>query len=141
LKLERCEVDIESFLASQRPVLKPITGNMSPSARKKAEAERAKWEEREKALGKWLGKATSWQSFVDFWAVDWDYFSRTSPDGKPIFETDWQSFRSRKSKRESEPLVFAAEFKYSQPGKYWIAARVTDVFGNDGIATVQVEVK
>jgi hypothetical protein len=92
-------------------------------------------------LQKWLGKTNSWQSFVDFWAVDWDYFSRQSPDGKPIFETDWQSFRSRRAKGESDPLVFTAEFKYAQPGQYWIAAKVTDVFGNDGIATVQIEVK
>ncbi|MGB8293855.1 MAG: site-specific DNA-methyltransferase, partial [Polyangia bacterium] len=84
LKLERCEVDIESFLASQRPVFKAPSDNMSAGARKKAEAEAAKWEERQKALQKWLAKTNSWQSFVDFWAVDWDYFSRTSPDGKPI---------------------------------------------------------
>jgi DNA modification methylase len=141
LKLERCEVDIDSFLASQKPVFKAPSGAMSPGARKKAEAEQAKWEERQKALQKWLGKTDSWQSFVDFWAVDWDYFSRTSPDGKPIFETDWQSFRVRQGKGESDPLVFTAEFKYAQPGKFWIAARVTDVFGNDGIATVQIEVK
>jgi DNA modification methylase len=141
LKLERCEVDIESFLASQRPVFKAPSDSMSSGARKKAEAEQAKWEERQKALQKWLGKTNSWQSFVDFWAVDWDYFSRQSPDGKPIFETDWQSFRVRKGKGESDPLVFTAEFKYAQPGQYWIAAKVTDVFGNDGIATVQIEVK
>lgn len=141
LKLERCEVDIESFLASQRPVFKAPSDSMSPGARKKAEAEQAKWEERQKELQKWLAKSSSWQSFVDFWAVDWDYFSRMSPDGKPIFETDWQSFRSRKGKGESDPLVFTAEFKYAQPGQYWIAAKVTDVFGNDGIATVQVPVK
>jgi len=141
LKLERCEVDIESFLASQRPVFKAPSDNMSAGARKKAEAEAAKWEERQKVLQKWLAKTNSWQSFVDFWAVDWDYFSRTSPDGKPIFETDWQSFRVRQGKGESDPLVFTAEFKYAQPGKFWIAARVTDVFGNDGIATVQIEVK
>jgi adenine-specific DNA-methyltransferase len=141
LKLERCEVDIESFLASQRPVFKAPSDNMSAGARKKAEAEAAKWDERQKVLQKWLAKTNSWQSFVDFWAVDWDYFSRTSPDGKPIFETDWQSFRVRQGKGESDPLVFTAEFKYAQPGKFWIAARVTDVFGNDGIATVQIEVK
>jgi hypothetical protein len=143
LKLERCEVDIESFLASQRPTstMKPVTNAMSAIARKKAEAEQAKWDERQKVLQKWLAKTNSWQSFVDFWAVDWDYFSRTSPDGKPIFETDWQSFRVRKGKGESEPLVFTAEFKYAQAGKFWIAARVTDVFGNDGIASVQIEVK
>jgi hypothetical protein len=141
LKLERCEVDIESFLASQRPVFKAPSDSMSAGARKKAEAEAAKWDERQKVLQKWLAKTNSWQSFVDFWAVDWDYFSRTSPDGKPIFETDWQSFRVRQGKGESDPLVFTAEFKYAQPGKFWIAARVTDVFGNDGIATVQIEVK
>jgi DNA modification methylase len=111
LKLERCEVDIESFLASQRPVFKAPSDSMSPGARKKAEAESAKWEERQKVLQKWLGKTNSWQSFVDFWAVDWDYFSRQQPDGKPIFETDWQSFRVRKGKGESDPLVFTAEFK------------------------------
>jgi DNA modification methylase len=141
LKLERCEVDIESFLASQRPVFKAPSDSMSAGARKKADAEQAKWQEREKVLQKWLGKTNSWQSFVDFWAVDWDYFSRQQPDGKPIFETDWQSFRVRKGKGESDPLVFTAEFKYAQPGQYWIAAKVTDVFGNDGIATVQIEVK
>ncbi len=141
LKLERCEVDIESFLASQRPVFKAPSDSMSAGARKKAEAEAAKWDERQKVLQRWLAKTNSWQSFVDFWAVDWDYFSRTSPDGKPIFETDWQSFRVRQGKGESDPLVFTAEFKYAQPGKFWIAARVTDVFGNDGIATVQIEVK
>ena len=141
LKLERCEVDIESFLASQRPVFKAPSDGMSPGARKKAEAEQAKWEERQRELQKWLAKATSLQRFVDFLAVDWAYFSRQAPDGKPIFETDWQSFRSRKGKGESDPLVFTAEFKYAQPGQYWIAAKVTDVFGNDGIATVQVPVK
>jgi len=141
LKLERCEVDIESFLASQRPVFKAPSDSMSAGARKKAEAESAKWDERQKVLQKWLGKTNSWQSFVDFWAVDWDYYSRQQPDGKPIFETDWQSFRVRKGKGESDPLVFTAEFKYAQPGQYWIAAKVTDVFGNDGIATVQIEVK
>ena len=37
--------------------------------------------------------------------------------------------------------MLTAEYKYEQPGHYQIAARVTDVFGNDGIATVTVEVK
>jgi adenine-specific DNA-methyltransferase len=141
LHLERCEVDIESFLASQRPVLKPVTDATTPAARRKAEAEAEKWSVREAELQKWLQKADSWQKFVDFWAVDWNYGTRVGQDDKPIFETDWQSFRLRKSKGETEPLVFVAEFKYTDPGQYRIAARVTDVFGNDGIATVNVEVK
>ena len=141
LHLERCEVDIESFLASQRPVLKPVTDATTPNARRKLEAEAEKWSAREAELQKWLQKADSWQKFVDFWAVDWNYGTRVGQDDKPIFETDWQSFRLRKSKGETEPLVFVAELKYTDPGQYRIAARVTDVFGNDGIATVNVEVK
>jgi adenine-specific DNA-methyltransferase len=141
LRLDRCEVDIESFLRSQRPVLKTISDGMSAAARKKAQAEQDKWDARRKELEKWLAKATSWQKFVDFWSVDWDYGSRVSPDGKPIFETDWQSFRVRRGKDEVDALVFVAEFKYADAGKYRVAARVTDVFGNDGIATVIVEVK
>ena len=139
--LERCEIDIESFLASQRPLLKPITGSMSAAAKKKAQAEADKWGARQKQLEDWLAKATSWQSFVDFWAVDWDYGSRIGTDEKPIFETDWQSFRVRRSKKDVEPLVFTAEYKYQGPGRYRVAARVTDVFGNDGIATAAIEVK
>jgi adenine-specific DNA-methyltransferase len=141
LTLDRCEIDIESFVASQRPLLKTITAGMSAAALKKVKAEQDKWAAREKELDKWLSKAATWQKFVDFWAVDWDYGPRVGADGKPIFETDWQSFRVRKSKGEVEPLVFTAEFKYDQPGRYRIAARVTDVFGNDGIAAVDVEVK
>jgi len=139
--LERCEIDIESFLASQRPVLKPMSSAKSPAAIKKLKAESEKWEARQKELEAWLAKATSWKKFIDFWAVDWDYGRRVGQDGKPIFETDWQSFRVRKSKNELEPLVLTAEQKYNEPGRYRVAARVTDVFGNDGIATVNMEVK
>ena len=141
VSLDRCEIDIESFIASQRPVLKPVTEGSSAAARKKAQAELDKWDARKTELDKWLARASSWQKFVDFWAIDWDYGRRVSPEGKPIFETDWQSFRVRRGKADVEPLVFFAELRYSEPGRYRIAARVTDVFGNDGIATVSAEVK
>jgi adenine-specific DNA-methyltransferase len=114
---------------------------MTAAARKKTQAELDKWDARKKELDKWLAKANTWQKFVDFWSIDWDYGRRVSPDGKPIFETDWQSFRTRRGKGDVEPLVFSAELRYSEPGRYRIAARVTDVFGNDGIATVMAEVK
>ena len=141
LTLDRCEIDIESFIASQRPILKTVTTGMSAAALKKARAEQEKWSARQAELTRWLEKATTWQKFVDFWAVDWDYGHRVGADGKPIFETDWQSFRLRKPKGEIEALVFKAELTYREPGRYRVAARVTDVFGNDGIATVEVEVK
>ena len=38
-------------------------------------------------------------------------------------------------------MILTAENAYAQPGRYRVAARVTDVFGNDGIATVILEVK
>jgi len=138
LRLERCDIDIDSFITSQRPVLKAVTEGMSESARKKAEAAQEKWADRRAELEEWLAKAKTWEKVGDFWAVDWDYGRRVGPDDKPVFETDWQSFRTRSDDR---PLVFAAEFRYEQPGAYRVAARVTDVFGNDGIATVNVEVK
>lgn len=141
VKLERCEIDITSFVRSQRPVLKPITPGMKDAARKKAKTETDKWDARQKELERWLEKATTWQKFVDFWAVDWDYGRRVGADGKPIFETAWQSFRVRKGKGEVEPLTFTAAFQYESAGQYRVAARVTDVFGNDGIATVAAEVK
>ena len=141
LTLDRCEIDIESFIASQRPVLKPVTTTMTAAAKKKVQGEIDKWETRQKELEKWLAKATSWQKFIDFWAVDWDYGRRVGPDEKPIFETDWQSFRVRRAKGEVDPLVLTAEYKYEQPGNYRVAARVTDVFGNDGIATLTMEVR
>lgn len=138
--LARCEVDIESFIASQRPLLKPLEGAKTAAAKARVKAEHQRWAEREKALNAWLAKATSWQHFVDFWAVDWNYGKRSDDDGRPIFETDWQSFRDRRSK-EGGGLVFLAEGRYEHAGRYRVAARVTDVFGNDGIATTTVVVK
>jgi hypothetical protein len=139
LKVKRCEVDIESFIASQRPMMKPVTDRMTDKAKKRALEEVRRWERREKELTEWLDKARSWQAFVDFWAVDWDYGRHLGEDEKPIFITEWQSFRSSGPDGIKE-LTFAAKFSYPEPGRYRIAARVTDVFGNDGIATVEVEV-
>lgn len=139
--LDRCEIDIESFLSSQQPLLKPITADMSATGKKKAEGERDRWDKRRAELEKWLGGATSWQAFVDFWAVDWDFGDHVGPDDRTVFDTDWQSFRVRRGKGAVDPLLLTAEYRYAQPGKYQIAARVTDVFGNDGIATVEAEVR
>lgn len=141
LHLERCEVDAESFLASQRPALAPLTDKTSAAKRKKIEDERAKWAAREAVLREWLAAARTWEKFVDFWAVDWDYGRRVGEDTRPIFETAWQSFRTRRSKKDVDPLVLTAELRYEQPGTYRIAARVTDVFGNDGIATTLISLK
>ena len=118
IELSGVEVDAESFLESQKP-------------------------ERRDELKKWLEKKKSWQSFVDFWAVDWNYENlKNEEDGHgPIFENEWQSFRKRKGKKVVEDLVFKAFHTYEKAGEYTIAVKVTDVFGNDGIVTTKVVIK
>ena len=64
----------------------------------------------------------------------------TVAERRTFFIAEWQSFRSRGLDGAGE-LTFEAKFSYHEAGRYRIAARVTDVFGNDGIATVEVEVR
>lgn len=116
IELSGLEVDAESFLESQKS-------------------------ERRDELKKWLEKEKSWQSFVDFWAIDWDYESLKNDLNDPVFENEWQSFRKRKGKKVTEDLVFKAFHTYEKSGEYTIAVKVTDVFGNDGIVTAKVVVK
>ena len=116
IELSGLEVDAESFLESQKP-------------------------ERRNELKKWLEKEKSWQSFVDFWAIDWNYHSLRDKLNEPVFENEWQSFRKRKGKKVVEDLVFKAFHSYEKPGEYTIAVKVTDVFGNDGIVTITIVIK
>lgn len=116
IELAGLEVDTESFLESQKP-------------------------ERRDELKKWLEKEKSWQSFVDFWAIDWDYESLKDELNESVFENEWQSFRKRKGQKTIEDLVFKAFLTYEKAGEYTIAVKVTDVFGNDGIVTTKVVIK
>jgi hypothetical protein len=63
----------------------------------------------------WLEQARTWEQFVDFRAVDWDYEDNLGPDGRPVFDSDWQSFRIRRGRNRVEPLVLTAERRYEQP--------------------------
>ena len=116
VELAGLEVDTESFLESQKP-------------------------ERRDELKKWLEREKSWQSFVDFWAIDWDYESLRDELKEPVFENEWQSFRKRKGKKVVEDLVFKAFHTYEKNGEYTIAVKVTDVFGNDGIVITKIIIK
>ncbi len=105
-----------------------------------------------------------WTDWVDYWAVDFDYESRKEiikvergtgiggtkdaldlrPDdfeerwtGGFIFENEWQSFRTRQD-RELELL--SAKHTYAKPGRYTIAVKVIDIFGNDTMTLVPVTV-
>ncbi len=108
-----------------------------------------------------------WTDWVDYWAVDFDYTARKEiirvprslgvdphPDPVPragegesqyeerwtggyIFENEWQSFRTRQNR--SLELV-TAEHSYQRPGRYTVAVKVIDIFGNDTMTLVPVNV-
>jgi len=111
----------------------------------------------------------NWADWVDYWAVDFDYMSRKeiikvavgsgvdgsespSPSGRGvgervefeerwtgsyIFENEWQSFRTRKNR----DLEFtSAPHTYTKAGRYTVAVKVIDIFGNDTMVLVPVNV-
>ena len=108
-----------------------------------------------------------WTDWVDYWAVDFDYESRkeiikqaksfgvegelpgvVKDDGEfidfeerwtgaYIFENEWQSFRTRQD-RDLE--LTTATHVYSKPGRYVIAVKVIDIFGNDTMTLISVTV-
>lgn len=97
----------------------------------------------------------SWTDWIDYWAVDFDYASRpetivvTEPDaqgrmverpqwtGGYIFENEWQAFRTRKDRALE---LTSATHNYPKPGRYRIAVKVIDIFGNDTTKVIGVEV-
>jgi adenine-specific DNA-methyltransferase len=106
----------------------------------------------------------NWTDWVDYWAVDFDYRSRQEiikvvkdsgigePAPKPyvpehefeerwtggyIFENEWQSFRTRQNRKLE---LITAEHTYQRPGRYTVAVKVIDIFGNDTMTLVPVAV-
>ena len=91
----------------------------------------------------------SWTDWIDYWAVDFDFESRkeivriTEHDGTEreawtggyIFENEWQSFRTRQDR--SLELTSAAH-EYPKKGRYKIAVKAIDIFGNDTTKVVEV---
>jgi DNA modification methylase len=57
--------------------------------------------------------------------------------GGYIFENEWQSFRTRQS-RDLE--LKTALHTYDRPGRYTVAVKVIDIFGNDTMTLVAVNV-
>ena len=108
-----------------------------------------------------------WTDWVDYWAVDFDYLQRkevikvpremgvqanlngvsaTQPGlvdyedrwtGGYIFENEWQSFRTRQNRdlELTTPL-----HTYDSPGRYTVAVKVIDIFGNDTMTLVPINV-
>ncbi|MBI3291287.1 MAG: PKD domain-containing protein, partial [Elusimicrobia bacterium] len=109
-----------------------------------------------------------WTDWVDYWAVDFDYQSRKeiikvakslgteaksaafTPSaqreflefeekwtGSYIFENEWQSFRTRQNRNIE---LASAKHTYPKPGRYTVAVKVIDIFGNDTMTLLPVTV-
>ena len=108
----------------------------------------------------------SWKDWIDYWAVDFDFESKKeiirkamAPDVNPslagmepdqmgletyeevwtgdyIFENEWQSFRTKRDRS----LEFTSVYKECLPGRRKIAVKVVDIFGNDTMTIVEVNI-
>ena len=106
-----------------------------------------------------------WTDWVDYWAVDFDYGSRKEIVKRPkslalqgslvepsqgelvewedwwtggyVFENEWQSFRTRQDRKLE---LKSAPHAYAQPGRYKVAVKVIDIFGNDTMTLLPVSV-
>jgi adenine-specific DNA-methyltransferase len=97
----------------------------------------------------------AWSDWIDYWSVDFSYTSRqeiiqlttTEADGRVvhrpqwtgnyIFENEWQAFRT---KRDRTLELISAPHEYKDKGRYKIAVKVIDIFGNDTTRVVEVTV-
>lgn len=93
----------------------------------------------------------NWTDWIDYWAVDFNFESkreivsvRTEENGKweevwtgdYIFENEWQSFRTKKDRS----LEMTSVFHECKPGRRKLAVKVVDIFGNDTMTIVEVNV-
>lgn len=92
-----------------------------------------------------------WTDWIDYWSVDFDFESKReiirakNEDGGEweerwtgdyIFENEWQSFRTKKDRS----LELKSVFHECTPGRRKIAVKVVDIFGNDTMTIVDVNV-
>lgn len=110
-----------------------------------------------------------WTDWIDYWSVDFDYESKKEiirvPKSQPgaqiridgstetqqlqlenfeevwtgdyIFENEWQSFRTKKDRSIELTSIY---HEYNKKGRYKIAVKVVDIFGNDTMKVIEVGV-
>lgn len=93
----------------------------------------------------------SWTDWIDYWSVDYDFESKREiirvkdPDteeieeqwtGDYIFENEWQSFRTRQNRK----LELISAYHELPPGRHKLAVKVVDIFGNDTMTIIEVNV-
>jgi DNA modification methylase len=104
-----------------------------------------------------------WTDWIDYWSVDFDFESKKEVirveklkemqegtteiadyekeyeevwSGDYIFENEWQSFRTKKDRA----LELKSVFKECKPGRRKIAVKVVDIFGNDTMKIIDVNI-
>ena len=93
----------------------------------------------------------NWTDWIDYWAVDFN-FGRHQENAGPrretgggweelpmedcVFENEWQSFRTKKDRS----LSLMSVFHPCTPGPRRLAVKAVDIFGNDTITIVEVNV-
>lgn len=93
----------------------------------------------------------TWTGWIDYWSVDFDFENKReiiriqNPDTKAweeqwtgdyVFENEWQSFRTRKDRS----LELQSVYHECAPGRRKIAVKVVDIFGNDTMTILDVNV-
>ncbi|MBP9708517.1 MAG: site-specific DNA-methyltransferase [Oligoflexales bacterium] len=92
-----------------------------------------------------------WTDWVDYWSVDFNYESKKEIirlkneesgeweetwTGDYIFENEWQTFRTKKDRS----LELTSAYYECKPGKRKIAVKVVDIFGNDTMTIIEVNI-
>jgi adenine-specific DNA-methyltransferase len=92
-----------------------------------------------------------WTDWIDYWAVDFNFENKREIirvrneesgeweerwTGDYIFENEWQSFRTKKNRA----IELKSVFHECTPGRRKIAVKVVDIFGNDTMTIVAVNV-
>lgn len=93
---------------------------------------------------------TGWIDWIDYWAIDFNFEDRQElklikhddgkveqvATGRNIFDNQWQSFKTNSDRIE----LTSSKYQYPKAGKYKIAVKVVDVFGNDTTRVFDVNV-
>ncbi len=92
-----------------------------------------------------------WTDWIDYWSVDFDFESKREIvrvkneeageveevwTGDYVFENEWQSFRTKKDRS----LELTSIFQECPPGRRKIAVKVVDIFGNDTMKIIDVNI-
>ena len=92
-----------------------------------------------------------WTDWIDYWSVDFDFENKREIvraknevtgeteeawTGDFIFENEWQSFRTKKDRS----LELKTPFHECAPGRRKVAVKVVDIFGNDTMKIMDVNI-